>query len=87
MLVQVIRNHLMQSPAFGKRYLVSGFALMSLRQSAVQRIRVEPQIDAGRVRDVVGHVASDRREQSLSMSHHRLILLTGYPQPGFKSGV
>ena len=70
-LVQMIRNHLVQGPAFGKRYLVSGLALMSLRQGAVQRIRVEPQIDAGRVRDVVGHVAPDRIEQSLSMSHHR----------------
>jgi len=72
-LVQVIRNHFVQGPTLGKRYFVSGSAPMSLRQGAVQRIRVEPQIDAGRIREVVGHVASDRREQSLSVGHHRLI--------------
>jgi len=70
-LVQMIRNHLVQGPAFGKRYLVAGLALMALRQGAVQGVGIEPQVDAGRVRDVVGHVAPDRIEQSLSMSHHR----------------
>ena len=70
-LVQMIRNHLVQGPAFGERYLVAGLALMSLRQGAVQGVGVEPQVDAGCVRDVVRHVAPHRREQSLSMSHHR----------------
>jgi hypothetical protein len=78
-LVQMIRNHLVQGPAFGKRYLISGLALMLLRQGAVQGICIVPQIDAGCVRNVVRHVAPDRREQSLSMSHHCLILLAGYP--------
>jgi hypothetical protein len=73
--VQVIRNHLVQGPALGEGDLVAGLPQVPGRQSAVQGIRVEPQVDAGCVWDVVGHVAPHRCEQSLSMSHHRLISL------------